>query len=57
MLTETFMKDNGETIRLTVKEFISTLMELNTTETGRKISKTEKELKHGLMVLSTMETM
>ena len=32
----TSMKENGETTRLTVEEFTSTLMELNMMETGKK---------------------
>ena len=57
MQTATFMRESGKTTRLTVRVFTSTLTELNTTGTGKRISKMEKELKPGLMVLNTQATM
>ena len=55
MPTEMFMKENGLMIRLMGREFTLTLMELNTLATGRKISKMERVLNHGLIMLAMKE--
>jgi len=52
-----FTKANGKMIKLMEKEFTNTLMVLNTMETGKKISKTDMELKHGQMAQSMMALM
>jgi len=56
-LTVMFTKANGKMIKLMEKEFTNTLMVLNTMETGKKISKTDMELKHGQMAQSMMALM
>jgi len=47
----------GKTTKLMVMEYTVIWMALGTKDTGRRISNTEKDLKHGLMVLAIEETM
>jgi len=54
-LMEMSMKVIGLMIRLMVTEFILILMELNTSETGKKTSRMDMVLRHGQMVLSIQE--
>lgn len=52
MLMVIFMKANEKMIKQMDKEFIITVMVLNTKEAGRTICKMALELKHGMMTPS-----
>ena len=53
---ETFMKAISLIIMLMAMEYISIRMEAHTKATGQKTNIMEKELRHGMMVLLTKET-
>lgn len=57
MLMVMSMKVNGKMIKLTDMVNIFILMVLNMKDIGKKISKMEKEKKHGLMEHVTKEIM